>query len=86
MRALEWEAGAAPTAEELAELGALMAETDARVLIWEAQPSPEALTVTAELGLQNVVFPPLAHAPGDEDYLTAFRTSLASLAAIDLSQ
>ena len=77
---LEWEAGAAPTDEELDELRALMAETGAQVLIWEAAPPAEAAAATEALGMANVVFETLAHAPTDGDFLTAFSASAKALA------
>lgn len=59
--ALEWEAGAMPTDAEIADLRAMVADTGARVLIWEAEPPAAAFEMTSALGLQNVVFPTLAH-------------------------
>ena len=76
---LEWDAGAAPTKEELADLTSLMTETDARILIWEAEPPQAALQATQELGLVNVVFPTMVHAPSDVDYLDAFEASVTDL-------
>ncbi|MCH2078188.1 MAG: metal ABC transporter substrate-binding protein [Rhodobacteraceae bacterium] len=77
---LEWDAGAAPTEEELAQLSDLMAETDAQVLIWEAEPPAEGAAATEALGLANVVFEPMAHAPSDGDFLSAFSSAAAALA------
>lgn len=76
---LEWDAGAAPTEAELADLAALMAETDAKVLIWEAAPPDAALAATQALGLRNVVFPPLAHAVDGADFVEALSAGLLAL-------
>jgi len=59
---LEWEAGAMPTEAEQADLAALVDETGAQILIWEGQPPEAAFAIASGLGLQNVVFSPLAHA------------------------
>lgn len=76
---LEWGAGAMPDDAQLAELGALVDDTDARVLIWEAAPPAEAFAATKALGLRNIVFPPLAQTPGDADFLDAFAAALSAL-------
>ena len=81
IRTLEWEAGAAPSAEDLADLQALVEESGARVLIWEAEPPAEALEATAELGLKNLTFRPLARDPQGAEFVEAFRTALSALSA-----
>ncbi|MEL7117457.1 MAG: metal ABC transporter substrate-binding protein [Pseudomonadota bacterium] len=77
---LEWEAGTAPNADELAELASLVAETSAAVLMWEANPPTDALAATEDLGLANVIFPPLATPVADATFIDAFQASIAALA------
>ncbi|MEL6644166.1 MAG: metal ABC transporter substrate-binding protein [Pseudomonadota bacterium] len=79
--ALEWEAGAMPSEADLADLSALIAETDANVLVWEAAPPAAALEATAALGLQNVIFEPLAQTPDTGTFTAVFQAAVASLAA-----
>ena len=81
IRSLEWEAGAAPDADQLAELRSLVDETGARVLLWEARPPEDARAAVTDLGLADVVFPTLATAPTGSDYLERFRTAVDDLAA-----
>ena len=81
IQSLEWEAGAAPTAEDLAELEALVAETGATALLWEAEPPASALDDTAALGLQHVTFAPLASAPS-ADFLASYQAALAALSQV----
>lgn len=76
---LEWEAGAMPTDAERAELVALVAQTAAQVLIWEAAPPAEAFAVAGELGLANIVFPTLAHGVEERDYLQAIAEALTAV-------
>lgn len=76
---LEWEAGAMPTDAERAELVALVAQTGAKVLIWEAAPPPEAFALAAELGLANIVFPTLAHGVDDQTYIQAIANALTAI-------
>ncbi len=79
--ALEWEAGAAPTADQLVELRSLIDQTGAQVLIWEAEPPAEALQAAVDMGLRNVTFPTLVHQPGDGDFMTTYGNAVSDLAA-----
>jgi len=81
IRSLEWEAGAAPDADQLAELEMVVAETGATVLLWEAHPSQEARTAIRERGLADVVFPTLATPPDGLDYLQTLDYVLEELSA-----
>ncbi len=76
---LEWEAGAIPGAEEMADLRALVEQTGAQVLIWEAEPPAAAIEATAELGVQSITFAPLAHRPADGAYIQVFERALSAL-------
>lgn len=78
--ALEWEAGAAPSEAQLAELDALVAETGARILLWEAAPPAAGIEAAAARGLASVIFEPMAHAPEQGDFLQAYRTAVDLLA------
>lgn len=77
---LEWEAGAMPTDSDLAELRALTEDTEAQILIWEAQPAAGAFDATAALGLRNVVFPPLAQAIEGRTFQQTFAAGLSAMA------
>ena len=76
---LEWEAGAAPDGAQLEALSALVAETGARVLIWEAEPPLAAREAVRALGLEETIFPTLAAAPASGDYAVAFSRAVAEL-------
>lgn len=78
---LEWDAGAMPGEADLADLEALVGESGARVLIWEAEPPAEARAAVAALGLRDVVFPTLASPPSSGDFTERFAASVAALAA-----
>lgn len=82
--ALEWEAGAMPTDAEIADLQAKIGETGARVLIWEAEPPAAAFEITAALGLQNVVFPTLAHGVEGFSFAQVYDQAIAAVANVDL--
>lgn len=82
IQSLEWEAGAAPDADQLAALEARVDETGARVLLWEAQPPAEARAAIRDLGLADVVFPTLATTPEGSDYVERFRAAVDELARV----
>lgn len=81
IHALEWDAGATPTDAQLADLAALVADTGAEILLWEAQPSPAAFAATKALGLTNITFPPLAQQVQGADYPEAMRAAIEALSA-----
>lgn len=78
--ALEWDAGAMPDDEQLAELEALTKESAATVLIWEAEPPAAAMDAASSLGLENVVFPPMAVPPLSTSLPETFGSSVQALA------
>ncbi len=80
---LEWEAGATPTAEELDDLRALIDDTGASILMWEAEPDAAALEATATLGVENVTFDPLAHEPSGGSFIDSFAASLNAIEQLD---
>ncbi|WP_341367915.1 metal ABC transporter substrate-binding protein [Yoonia sp. BS5-3] len=79
--ALEWEAGAAPSDTELADLETLVAKTGAKIILWEAEPPAAAIDAATALGLQSVIFPPMAQSDGNGTYLEALTTSIEALSA-----
>lgn len=81
IRSLEWEAGAAPDAGQIAALETMVDETGARVLLWEAQPPEEARAAIRELGLADIVFPTMAVSPDNSDYLQTLGKAVEELSA-----
>jgi len=78
--ALEWDAGAMPDDEDLAELETLSNESGATVLIWEAEPPAAAIDAANSLGLESVVFPPMAVPPSMTTLPESFAASVEALA------
>ena len=81
---LEWEAGAIPTDTQIEDLRSLIIQTDAQVLIWEASPPAGAFELTTELGLQNIVFPPLAHAVDGLTYFDSFKKTVSVISQVEI--
>ncbi|WP_298838351.1 metal ABC transporter substrate-binding protein [uncultured Roseobacter sp.] len=76
---LEWEAGASPTEDQLAELEQLTGELGARILIWEAQPPGKAIEAAEALGLQSVIFEPWASEGAHGTFLQSFESAVSDL-------
>ncbi len=79
--ALDLEAGAAPTAEQLKKLTELKDETGAKVLLWEKSVSAAARESVQNLGFADSVFPSLASRPEEKDFLAAYENALSALKA-----
>ena len=76
---LEWDAGAMPSEDDLADLERLSTELDARILIWEAQPPREAIELTEALGLQSVVFETWASQGTPDNFFDAYKQAVSGL-------
>ncbi|MEM9582860.1 MAG: zinc ABC transporter substrate-binding protein [Pseudomonadota bacterium] len=83
LSSLAWEAGAVPNEAEISDLRALVAKTKATLLIWEATPPSGAFEFAEELGLQNIIFDPLAHGIDGQSFFEAYDTSLSAIAALE---
>ena len=76
---LEWEAGAMPSEDDLADLERQSTELDARILIWEVQPPREAIERTDALGLQSIVFETWASQGTSDNFFDAYKNSVSGL-------
>lgn len=77
--AVEWDAAGPVSDDQWTALEMLITDTGARVFIWEATPTADALARSEALGLTNVVFPPLANRPPSGDFLSSMSEALESL-------
>lgn len=76
---VEWDARESATEEQWTALEQQIADTDARLLIWEAEPSVDARDRVTALGVFSVVFPPLANRPETGDFLSAMQRTLSDV-------
>ncbi|MCA0928438.1 metal ABC transporter substrate-binding protein [Ruegeria profundi] len=81
---VEWDAGAAPTPEQLTELSSIAERTGAQVLIWEAEPPATAIEALRGLGMESVIFPTLAHKPSAGTYLDSYQKAVSDLSQASL--
>lgn len=81
-RSLHWEPDQAVTDADLVDLEDLLRTHPARILIWEAEPTPATRARLDALGISSVVFEPCANRPTDGDYMDCMRNSLASMESL----
>ena len=77
--AVHWEPDAMPTAEQWQELGRLLAQHPARLMVWEGTPDPQTVAELKVRGLDSVVFDPCGNLPDDGDYLSVMGDNLRRL-------
>ncbi len=73
---VEWDAREAATEVEWRALEEKIAETGARMFLWEAEPAHAARDRMSALGVTDTVFPPLGIRPASGDFLSVMRQSL----------
>ncbi len=74
-RSLRWEPGVPPDEAEWRALSALLEEHPARLLVWEAEASPETLLRLASLEISSIVFAPTGNRPPSGDFLSAMHAN-----------
>lgn len=79
---VDWDARETPTDSQWQALEAKVAETGAQLFIWEAEPLPEARDRIQEMGLVDVVFPPLANRPVTGDFVGTMEGALERLKSV----
>ena len=80
IESLEWEAGETPASDQWLALDDLVADSGARAVIWEGQPSEEAAVALAARGLTGSVFATGSNrAPGELDIIALMQRNLDDL-------
>lgn len=84
LRNLDLDPATPLTEAALAALRTQLADTPARLVLWETPPTAAVAAQTAQLGLRDVVFAPCETLPdtGAPDYLAAMNASLDRLAEV----
>ena len=80
-RSLHWEPDAEPGTREWIELGKLLQEHPARLMIWEATPSNSTRDRLIEMGVQSVVFDPAANPGESTDYFGMMDENISQITA-----
>jgi zinc transport system substrate-binding protein len=84
LREVTFDAAEPPTPAQLAALDAAVADTQARLMLWDAAPPPDTATALAARGIMPVIFTTAANPPEGADVLAMLQANLAALrAALD---
>jgi zinc transport system substrate-binding protein len=79
-RSVHWEPDVEPSAEQWAELAALVKTHPAKQMVWEAEPLASVREkLNREFGITSVVFNPAGNRPSRGDLLDVMRENLAAL-------
>ena len=81
-RSVHWEAGEMPTEPMWRALETTLTEHPARLMIWEAPPSPEISDRLEALGVRSVVYDPCANRPAEGDLMSVMERNLTVLEEI----
>lgn len=82
IEALMWEPEMTITDENLAELEAIRTDHPAAWMIWEGEPTSEAVAALDAVGVASVVFDPCGNRPESGDWLGVMRSNVAALESI----
>jgi zinc transport system substrate-binding protein len=79
---LDWDAGAAPTEAQWAEFDRLRGDALRALMLWEAEPAPEAAQALAARGVAGAVFDPAAGGdPTGRGFVDRMRANLDRIEA-----
>ena len=78
-RALHWEPDQPPSPKDWSELDAVLTQHPAAIMLWEAEPLPATRARLKELGIEVVVFRPLANRPAEGDFLSGMSANIDRL-------
>ncbi len=82
IEALLWEPEMEVTDEHLGELRAILDEHPAGWMLWEGEPTAEAVAALEGVGVRSVIFDPCGNRPDTGDWLSVMRANVEALASI----
>lgn len=82
LEALHWEPEMTITTENHGELAELRAEHPAAWMVWEGEPSAEAIAELDGVGVRSIVFDPCGNRPDEGDWLSVMRANIEALRSI----
>ena len=84
LKSVHWEPDQPPSQQDWSELGALLKQHPAAVMLWEDEPLLETRAGLKELGVEVVVFRPMGNRPTDGDFLSGMSANIERLKAYSL--
>jgi len=81
-RSLHWEPDAEPGARDWIDLGNLVRQHPAKLMIWEGEPTDSVREKLTQMGVRSVVFSPAGNQPGEGNYFDVMKDNLTQLMAL----
>lgn len=81
LASVHWEPGETPSDEEFTALQELVTTSNAKLMIWEGEPTPETRERVEAMGLVIVVYDPCFQTPETGDWFTVMHENVERLAA-----
>ena len=78
-QSVHWEPDTEPGVKQWVDFQNLLREHQARLMIWEGQPSQDMIERLQQQGIRSVIFDPVANRPAGGDYLTIMNVNLMQL-------
>lgn len=82
MKSVHWEADAVPSVENLNELAAILKNHPAKWMIWEDDPTEDAIAKLKAIGIQSVTFKTAGNRPEQGDFLQQMRQNITAIKAV----
>ena len=79
LHSVMWEPGVFPDESQWNDLKRLIGELPAKWMIWEGEPLAESVARLEQLGIESLVFRPVANIPETGDFLAAMQSNVAAL-------
>ena len=79
VRSVQWPPLDVPGESEWAELASLLGEHPARFMIWEKEPNTETSKRLKSMGVESVVFDPMANRPSQGDFISGMKENIQNL-------
>ncbi len=79
IESVHWEPEEFPTEEQWQELQVILQKHPAKWMIWEANPNQETVTKLKTMGINSLVFAPVANKPDTGDFLSIMEQNIKNL-------
>ncbi|MGB5635026.1 MAG: zinc ABC transporter substrate-binding protein [Waterburya sp.] len=79
IESVHWEPEEFPTEEQWQELEVILKKHPAQWMIWEANPNQETVTKLKSMGINSLVFAPVANKPDTGDFLSIMEQNIENL-------
>ena len=79
VHSMHWEPNETPSDEEFASLQAAIDDSGAKIMIWEAEPTPETRARLEAMGLVIAVYDPCFQAPSEGDWFSVMEANVERL-------